>query len=83
MNYATIKYFDIANGPGVGVSLFVSGCPIHCPGCFNKEAWDFNYGHTYTSKTTDEIVKFFNTLKIFFSSVGAIFFLSSHHAIAL
>lgn len=59
MNYATIKYFDIANGPGVGVSLFVSGCPVHCPGCFNKEAWDFNYGYPYTSKTTDEIVKFF------------------------
>lgn len=59
MNYATIKYFDIANGPGVGVSLFVSGCPVHCPGCFNKEVWDFNYGYPYTSKTTDEIVKFF------------------------
>lgn len=44
MNYATIKYVDIANGLGVRTSLFVSGCTHHCPGCFNEEAWDFNVG---------------------------------------
>ena len=41
MNYATIKYYDIANGPGVRTSIFVSGCRHHCPGCFNAVAWDF------------------------------------------
>ena len=41
MNYATIKYYDIANGPGVRTSVFVSGCRHHCPGCFNAVAWDF------------------------------------------
>ena len=44
MNYATIKYYDIANGPGVRTSVFVSGCRHHCPGCFNAVAWDFDYG---------------------------------------
>ena len=44
MNYATIKYYDIANGPGVRTSVFVSGCRHHCPGCFNAVAWDFHYG---------------------------------------
>ncbi len=44
MNYATIKSYDVANGPGVRVSLFVSGCTHHCKGCFNAEAWDFQYG---------------------------------------
>ncbi|MBR5588672.1 MAG: 4Fe-4S cluster-binding domain-containing protein, partial [Phascolarctobacterium sp.] len=44
MNYATIKKIDVANGPGIRVSLFVSGCTHHCKGCFNPEAWDFHYG---------------------------------------
>ncbi len=44
MNYGEIKNFDIANGEGVRVSLFVSGCTHHCKNCFNKETWDFNYG---------------------------------------
>lgn len=44
MNYAEIKNVDIANGPGVRISLFVSGCPHHCKGCFNEITWDFNYG---------------------------------------
>lgn len=48
MNYATIKKTDVANGPGVRVSLFVSGCTHHCKGCFNSEAWDFHYGQAYT-----------------------------------
>ena len=48
MNYATIKPVDIANGPGVRVSLFVSGCRHHCRGCFNAQAWDFEYGEPFT-----------------------------------
>ena len=48
MNYATIKPRDIANGPGVRVSLFVSGCTHRCPGCFNEEAWDFDFGQPFT-----------------------------------
>lgn len=56
MNYATIKKFDIANGPGVRVSLFVSGCRHHCKNCFNKEAWDFNYGEAMTEKVEEEIL---------------------------
>ncbi len=56
MNYATIKKFDIANGPGVRVSLFVSGCRHHCKNCFNKEAWDFNYGAPLTEAVEKEIL---------------------------
>ncbi len=51
MNVATIKVNDIANGTGVRVSLFVSGCTHRCKGCFNAEAWDFNYGEPYTADT--------------------------------
>lgn len=57
MNYAEIKYNDIANGPGVRTSLFVSGCTHHCEGCFNEVAWDFNYGRPFTEDTIDEIVQ--------------------------
>lgn len=57
MNYATIKNCDIANGPGVRVSLFVSGCTHQCPGCFNEEAWDFLYGEPFTQDTIDSILK--------------------------
>ena len=56
MNYATIKNCDIANGPGVRVSLFVSGCTHRCPGCFNEEAWDFCYGQPFTQETIDYIL---------------------------
>ena len=56
MNYAAIKNCDIANGPGVRVSLFVSGCTHHCPGCFNEEAWDFAYGQPFTQDTIQEIL---------------------------
>ena len=56
MNYATIKKFDIANGPGVRVSLFVSGCRHRCKNCFNKEAWDFNYGKPLTDEVMEEIL---------------------------
>lgn len=57
MNYAQIKECDIANGPGVRVSLFVSGCRNACPGCFNPETWDFNYGQTFTLETEDRILR--------------------------
>ncbi len=57
MNYAEIKNCDIANGPGVRVSLFVSGCTHHCPGCFNAEAWDFDYGRPFTQQTIDQILE--------------------------
>ena len=57
MNYAGIIYNDIANGPGVRVSLFVSGCRNHCPRCFNPETWDFDYGEPFTKKTEKEIIK--------------------------
>lgn len=56
MNYATIKYCDIANGPGVRTSLFVSGCTHHCPNCFNSVAWDFAYGLPFTGQTEQQII---------------------------
>ncbi len=56
MNYATIKNCDIANGPGVRVSLFVSGCTHHCKGCFNEVAWDFAYGEPFTQEVEDRIL---------------------------
>lgn len=57
MNYAEIKYCDIANGEGVRTSLFVSGCTHHCEGCFNKSTWDFNYGRAFNEETSEEILK--------------------------
>lgn len=57
MHYATIKNCDIANGPGVRVSLFVSGCTHHCPGCFNEVAWDFSYGEVFTEDTEEMILQ--------------------------
>ena len=56
MHYANIKNCDIANGPGVRVSLFVSGCTHHCKGCFNQVAWDFGYGQPFTRQTIDQIL---------------------------
>ncbi len=57
MNYGEIKKTDIANGVGVRVSLFVSGCRHHCPDCFNSMTWDFNYGKEFTKDTEDEIIE--------------------------
>ena len=57
MKYATIKTVDIANGTGVRVSLFVSGCTHHCPDCFNEIAWDFQYGEDFTQETIDFILQ--------------------------
>lgn len=57
MNYADIKGYDVANGPGIRVSIFVSGCSHHCKGCFNPETWDFNSGSEFTQETIDEIIE--------------------------
>lgn len=56
MNFATIKYFDIANGPGVRTSLFVSGCTHHCKGCFQPETWNFSYGDPFESTHEQAII---------------------------
>jgi anaerobic ribonucleoside-triphosphate reductase activating protein len=56
MNYAEIKYCDIANGVGARTSLFVSGCRHHCKGCFNEVAWDFGYGGSFDAKVEDAII---------------------------
>lgn len=58
MNYADIKQYDVANGVGVRVSLFVSGCTHHCKDCFNKEAWDFYYGNPFTDKEIERIIEY-------------------------
>lgn len=57
MYYGNIKECDIADGPGVRVSLFVSGCRHHCKGCFNSETWDFGYGKPYTKETEEKIIR--------------------------
>lgn len=57
MNYAEIKKADIANGVGVRVSLFVSGCTHHCRGCFNQETWDFAYGTEFTGETEEMLLQ--------------------------
>lgn len=56
MNYANIKYFDVANGEGIRTSLFVSGCKNACKGCFNKCAWSFDYGDKYTPDIQKQIL---------------------------
>lgn len=58
MNYGEIKKFDIANGEGVRVTLFVSGCTHHCKGCFNPETWDFQYGAPFTQETARELLEY-------------------------
>ena len=57
MYYGEIKKCDIANGEGVRVSLFVSGCRHHCPGCFNQDTWDFSYGKAFTEETEKQILE--------------------------
>ncbi len=56
MNYSEIKYNDIANGPGVRVSLFVSGCPHQCKGCFNEDTWSYEYGEQFTESTIEAVL---------------------------
>lgn len=63
MNYGKINTCDIANGPGVRVSLFVSGCRNHCKGCFNPETWDFGYGQPFTDHTMDSLIGIIMTWK--------------------
>lgn len=55
MNYSEIKYCDIANGPGIRTSLFVSGCRRHCKNCFNQMTWDFGYGSAFTEEVKEKI----------------------------
>ena len=57
MNYCNIKYYDIANGEGVRLTLFVSGCRNHCKGCFQPETWDFNYGNEFTKEIENNIME--------------------------
>lgn len=57
MHFGAIKEYDIANGPGVRVSLFVSGCRNHCKGCFQPETWNFNYGEEFTAETESQIIE--------------------------
>ena len=57
MNYIGLSKYDTANGPGIRVSLFVSGCTLKCKGCFNPESWDFNAGKPFTKETLQEIFK--------------------------
>lgn len=57
MNYGEIKNYDIANGLGVRVTLFVSGCTHHCKGCFNPMTWDFNYGKPFTEDTEEQLLE--------------------------
>lgn len=58
MNYSKINKFDSANGPGIRTSLFVCGCPIHCPGCFNKELQDFDYGQKFDKEAEEKILEY-------------------------
>ena len=60
MNYADIKKIDVANGEGVRISVFVSGCNHHCKGCFNQCAWDFNYGKEFSEKEEQQIIEYMN-----------------------
>ena len=63
MNYGTIKEYDIADGPGVRVSLFVSGCRHHCKGCFNEETWNFNYGEPFEPENQVVLVNLLREIK--------------------
>ena len=58
MNYADIKQYDVANGLGIRVSLFVSGCTHHCKNCFNKETWDFRFGNPFTEAEIEKILEY-------------------------
>ena len=57
MRYNKIRKMDIADGPGVRVSVFLQGCTFHCKNCFNKETWDFNGGEEFTDQTIEEILE--------------------------
>lgn len=70
MYYAGLDKYSTENGPGIRVSLFVSGCRHKCKGCFNKEAWDFKYGKEYTSDTMQEILNILNQNKEWYSGLS-------------
>ena len=70
MYYAGLDKYSTENGPGIRVSLFVSGCRHKCKGCFNKEAWDFKYGKEYTSKTREEVLSILNQNKEWYSGLS-------------
>ena len=57
MNYIGLNKYDTANGTGIRVSLFVSGCTLCCKGCFNKESWKFNAGSPFTENVKNEIIE--------------------------
>lgn len=58
MNFAQIRKYDVANGPGIRTTIFVTGCTHKCPNCFNEEYQDFNFGNPWTLKETDEVIKY-------------------------
>lgn len=58
MRYAQIRKYDVANGPGIRTSVFVTGCTHHCAGCFNEEYQDFEYGMDWSDKTTQELIEY-------------------------
>lgn len=60
MRYAQIRSMDISNGEGVGISLFVQGCPFHCKNCFNSDTWDFNGGKEWTEEIKDKFMELIN-----------------------
>lgn len=60
MNFAQIRKYDVANGPGIRTTIFVTGCTHNCHNCFNKEYQDFNYGDTWTDKETEEVISYLN-----------------------
>lgn len=70
MYYAGLDKYSTENGPGIRVSLFVSGCRHKCKGCFNKEAWNFKYGKEYTSDTMQEILNILNQNKEWYSGLS-------------
>lgn len=73
MKYAQIRPIDVTNGDGVGISLFVQGCPHHCKGCFNQETWDFNGGKDFTSAIEEKVFEILEKKKkhlSFFSILG-------------
>ena len=72
MRYAQIREVDIANGPGIRVSLYTQGCHRHCPFCFNQETWDFNGGKAFTSELEDVLIKLISIYYISLNSTKVI-----------
>lgn len=82
MNYIGLSAYDTANGPGVRVSLFVSGCTLRCKGCFNKESWSFTAGRPFTAETEAQIMKALDSKWIAgFSLLGGDPFEPEHEAV--